>query len=423
MIRVVVDPGVFVSAFVSPKRAAPALLVEALLDGQVSAVVSPALLDELTRVLRREKFAAYSGEGRADAFVAVIADCGILVEDADFEPGATDDPDDDYLVALARANEVDAIVAGDRHLLAIDSEELNVWSPRVAVEQIEASVSGGGEHYLRAAAEVLIGLRQAADIEHLALVVVRPAAESLVLHVTPNDLPWWGASHDPGDLRILEAMISTVRTADESDITSSVEAFDVETRTSAPIDEVFGAVFWSLTQQAGGERAVLMARDAVERVWLAWRLEQSRVFFVEEAPGFFDEHLKFIDAISRESLDGNVSKPPLRLADVGAPRRVQMAPELRSLLDEQAAAFREKFGREPGPGDPVFFDPDADEPRPMSQETIDRMTMLMEEAGFGKEFFQQRDTALAVSGMLRRISRNDPCPCGSGERYKHCHGG
>ena len=21
-----------------------------------------------------------------------------------------------------------------------------------------------------------------------------------------------------------------------------------------------------------------------------------------------------------------------------------------------------------------------------------------------------------------KVSRNDPCPCGSGKRYKHCHG-
>jgi hypothetical protein len=33
-------------------------------------------------------------------------------------------------------------------------------------------------------------------------------------------------------------------------------------------------------------------------------------------------------------------------------------------LQKQRAAFIEKFGREPGPDDPIFFDPDADEPTP-----------------------------------------------------------
>jgi hypothetical protein len=32
----------------------------------------------------------------------------------------------------------------------------------------------------------------------------------------------------------------------------------------------------------------------------------------------------------------------------------------------------EKLGREPGPKDPVFFDPRADEPRPMINELLDQ---------------------------------------------------
>ncbi|MFI2747265.1 hypothetical protein ACH5BA_13310 [Kitasatospora sp. NPDC018623] len=39
---------------------------------------------------------------------------------------------------------------------------------------------------------------------------------------------------------------------------------------------------------------------------------------------------------------------------------------LQDAVQRQLARFREKFGREPGPDDPLFFDPDADEPRPRS---------------------------------------------------------
>ncbi|HZY15697.1 MAG TPA: preprotein translocase subunit SecA [Ramlibacter sp.] len=31
-------------------------------------------------------------------------------------------------------------------------------------------------------------------------------------------------------------------------------------------------------------------------------------------------------------------------------------------------------------------------------------------------------TAFAVAGGVARVGRNDPCPCGSGKKYKHCHG-
>jgi hypothetical protein len=37
-----------------------------------------------------------------------------------------------------------------------------------------------------------------------------------------------------------------------------------------------------------------------------------------------------------------------------------------AILEAQLEAFREKFGRDPGPGDPVFFDPDKDVPTQMA---------------------------------------------------------
>ncbi len=30
--------------------------------------------------------------------------------------------------------------------------------------------------------------------------------------------------------------------------------------------------------------------------------------------------------------------------------------------------------------------------------------------------------ALAAQGGERKTGRNDPCPCGSGKKYKQCHG-
>jgi preprotein translocase subunit SecA len=31
-------------------------------------------------------------------------------------------------------------------------------------------------------------------------------------------------------------------------------------------------------------------------------------------------------------------------------------------------------------------------------------------------------TAMADAGEVPRVGRNDPCPCGSGKKYKSCHG-
>lgn len=52
-------------------------------------------------------------------------------------------------------------------------------------------------------------------------------------------------------------------------------------------------------------------------------------------------------------------------------KSIPLSPEARAVIDRQLAAFRKKFGREPGPTDPIFFDPDSDEPRLMSQQRQD----------------------------------------------------
>jgi hypothetical protein len=50
---------------------------------------------------------------------------------------------------------------------------------------------------------------------------------------------------------------------------------------------------------------------------------------------------------------------------------VPMTPRVHQALLEQRKAFIEKFGREPGPDDPVFFDPDKDLPTPIDPARFD----------------------------------------------------
>ena len=135
MTRVVIDPGVLVSAFISPRKAAPALIVDAALDGKLDLIVSPLLISELTDVLMRVKFAAHAAEGRAAAYIAVLLDRAEMVADARGSV-QTDDPDDDYLLALAEAHDVDAVVSGDPHLHGAGSSHLHVLTPRELVDRL-----------------------------------------------------------------------------------------------------------------------------------------------------------------------------------------------------------------------------------------------------------------------------------------------
>jgi len=61
---------------------------------------------------------------------------------------------------------------------------------------------------------------------------------------------------------------------------------------------------------------------------------------------------------------------------------VKMTPEMHAMLLARREAFRKKFGRDPGPGDPVFFDPDADQPTKFSAVRIRaKMLEAMRKAG------------------------------------------
>jgi hypothetical protein len=69
----------------------------------------------------------------------------------------------------------------------------------------------------------------------------------------------------------------------------------------------------------------------------------------------------------------------------------------------QQQAFREKFGREPGPHDPLFFDPDADTPQPFSLErSLEESTQAIRMAGIRPEvIYAHRKTGLIVTADNR----------------------
>ena len=70
-----------------------------------------------------------------------------------------------------------------------------------------------------------------------------------------------------------------------------------------------------------------------------------------------------------------------------------------SALETQRQAFIAKFGREPGPGDPVLFDPDATTPVPLSVERLRQETLdAMRAAGTPPQFvYAYKKTGLLLA--------------------------
>jgi len=138
VIRVVLDANVLVSAALARDPAAPSVRAfGALLDGRIEAVGCPALLGEIAAVLGRDRIRRYLSVNEARRFVADLAGVMALAADPPKPyPAVCRDSGDDYLVALARAAVVDALVTGDRDLLELEDIGVAVITPRELVERL-----------------------------------------------------------------------------------------------------------------------------------------------------------------------------------------------------------------------------------------------------------------------------------------------
>ncbi len=80
-------------------------------------------------------------------------------------------------------------------------------------------------------------------------------------------------------------------------------------------------------------------------------------------------------------------------------RSLIVSPELEEALKEQRKLFIKKFGREPTPDEPIFFDPDADTPQPYSEENFNKTFIEdMRKAGIDERYIKAyKKTGLLVT--------------------------
>lgn len=137
--RVVADANVLVSAALARSPEAPSVMIlDAALEDEIELVTSPALLVEVADVLARPRLQKYVTLEEADEFVAeLMKETTFVVDPVDLERVCRD-PDDDYLVALARATRADVLVTGDDDLLSLDADNLgvDVITPRKLADRL-----------------------------------------------------------------------------------------------------------------------------------------------------------------------------------------------------------------------------------------------------------------------------------------------
>lgn len=135
---VILDVNVFVSAALS-KNGPSAARVRALRAGRLEVVASPVLLAELDEVWRRPKFRRFITLDEVDELLHEMAVLCRVEPDPDPGDAVLRDRDDDYLVFLAQANEVECIVSGDADLTDADVDPPAI-TPRQAVERFDLDV-------------------------------------------------------------------------------------------------------------------------------------------------------------------------------------------------------------------------------------------------------------------------------------------
>jgi uncharacterized protein len=93
------------------------------------------LLDELSRALSGRYFTDRLTAEERSALDSLLRAAAVVLPDPENPPAVLRDPNDDYIVALARGVEADAIVTGDKDLLDHAGLQPPAITPRTARER------------------------------------------------------------------------------------------------------------------------------------------------------------------------------------------------------------------------------------------------------------------------------------------------
>jgi putative PIN family toxin of toxin-antitoxin system len=133
--RAVCDPNVLVSALISA-TGAPREIVDAWIEERFELAICPMLLSELRDVLARPKLARWVDQQDAAAYLSGLEKSATMLDDPAVSERISPDPDDDYLVFLARQGEADFLVSGDRHLTELLDSVPPVLTPRQFADKL-----------------------------------------------------------------------------------------------------------------------------------------------------------------------------------------------------------------------------------------------------------------------------------------------
>jgi putative PIN family toxin of toxin-antitoxin system len=134
-LKAVLDPNVIISAALSP-GGSPGRLFKAWLEGAFEPVVSNKVLAELARALNYPKLTSRIAQDETTELLDLLERGGTNADDPVKPPEVrSEDPGDDYLIALASSTQ-SVLVSGDSDLLNL-ADRIPVRSPAEFLAMIQ----------------------------------------------------------------------------------------------------------------------------------------------------------------------------------------------------------------------------------------------------------------------------------------------
>jgi uncharacterized protein len=87
-------------------------------------------------VLARPKFRRWVSEETVADYIEGLTDAALLIADPPAETGFSADPDDDYLITLARSAGADDLVSGDHHLTGLEDPVPPILTSREFLDRL-----------------------------------------------------------------------------------------------------------------------------------------------------------------------------------------------------------------------------------------------------------------------------------------------
>lgn len=313
-----------------------------------------------------------------------------------------------YLTTLLQQNDVDLPVCRE------EIEMLTPWAgdarydysfegvlDRPTVPGLLGSVASwsdgliGATGWLSATARLLQAFAEEGSYDHVALLVERER-EAFVIHVTVDRSVWIGRTDELAVLAIVNAFDHTDR-----EVTSVASPADAIT-----IADGLTVVVQDTREWLAAKQVQLLVRSEENFSFMWWHATAERTITGDDPSDSLSRVLLDLDQIAAQPMASGEFEKPDPDVRFGAGTVHVMTDEEREVIEQQLELFRDKFGREPEPEDPIFFDPEADQPELMPRERFDRIVTLAEEFG-ATEYSKRMAAAKVRAGMVERADSEE----------------